>query len=616
MKQSLIFPVRVLISYYFLFNLFRLFFLLAALQRQPELDGNLALESFAHGISLDLSASSYFAAIPVLLWLTSLFLKKDYLSNAATLCHGFLTGLCTLILCGNLAIYAAWGTLLDYRALSFLTEPKGIIASLSTLQLSLIIVLLPVLVWSISALSMKFVRRNSGFYKGHRFIITPLVLFGIFVLIRGGLQTVPINNSRAWYCNVQTLNDAAANPVWYLLDNLNRNLFQSTSRYSFMDTGVAQGLFTSLNADTSDSVPVKFKISNPNIVLIVLESWSADLSAQLTAEEGAVPFFDSLCNSGFIFDSLYASGRRTDHMFPSILCGIPSIPERSLVRYTDKCAKLPMLPKLLKKNGYASSFHYGGDLGFSNMNSFLRRAGFERIVGEPEFAEGIHRGKWGVPDGEVFGKLQKDLDAIPQPFFSMTLTLSSHEPFDVPAPYNRGKDETERFRNAAKYTDHELGRFIRSASKQAWFNNTIFIFIADHGHILPKRRDYYEHACHRIPVLWWGPALPDTLRGKRSSIAGAQHDLAVTLLNRLGLAQEGKIFPFSGDLLNEAANPRPVYLNYETGFGWKESRGSFVYLFSQERYLNEYTASTASDSAMFKSGKAYLQILEDYFNSL
>ncbi|MFM9008681.1 MAG: LTA synthase family protein, partial [Bacteroidota bacterium] len=262
------------------------------------------------------------------------------------------------------------------------------------------------------------------------------------------------------------------------------------------------------------------------------------------------------------------------------------------------------------------SFHYGGDLGFSNMNSFLRRAGFDHIVGEPDFEQGLHRGKWGLADGDVFASLQKDLDAMPQPFFSMTLTLSSHEPFDVPAPYNKGDGEAERFRNAAKYTDRELGLFLHGASKKAWFNNTIFIFVADHGHILPGRRDYYDQACHRIPMLWWGPALPDSLKGKRTHTSGAQHDLAVTLLNRLRVQFKENPFPFSGDLLNAAAKQRPVYLNYETGFGWKDSRGSFVYLFSQERYLNEYTTSSASDSSMFEDGKAYLQTLEAYFKSL
>lgn len=616
MNQTLIFPVRALISYFILFNFFRLIFVAAAISRQPELDLLLALESFVHGISLDLSASSYFTAIPTLMWTASLFWKRQSLFRIASAIHGFLTGLCVIILCGNLAIYAAWGTMLDYRAVSFVTEPKGIIASLSNVQLILISTLLPVLVFTSAKLSRKYVSRHTEPPKTYRHVSIPLILFGLFVLIRGGLQTVPINNSRAWYCNVQALNDAAANPAWYLFDNVNRNLFQSSERYKFMDAEAAKKRFSELNTTSSKAGDSKFKLPKPNIVLIVLESWSSDLSAQLTHEEGSVRTFDSLCTTGLLFDSIYSSGRRTDHMFPSILCGIPSIPERSLVRYNDKCARLPMLSDFLKKNGYSTTFHYGGDLGFSNMNSFLRRAGFEQLIGEPDFEQGLHRGKWGVADGDVFARLQEDLGGIPQPFFSMTLTLSSHEPFDVPAPYDQGKGEAERFRNAAKYTDHELGRFLQAASKKTWFDNTIFIFIADHGHILPKRRGYYEQACHRIPMLWWGPALPDSLRGIRSHIAGGQHDLAVTLLNRFEVPFTETPFPFSGDLLNASSNPRPVYLNYETGFGWRESRGSFVYLFSQERYLNEYTSSSAPDSSMFVNGKAYLQTLEAYFNSL
>ncbi|MFM9055202.1 MAG: LTA synthase family protein, partial [Bacteroidota bacterium] len=333
MKSILIFPLRILISYYAIFNIFRLIFLAAAFYRQPELDLLNALGSFSHGISLDLSASSYFAAIPALLWSASLFWKKDALLGIATAIHSVLTALCIVILCGNLAIYGAWGTMLDYRALSFVTEPKGIIASLSNIQLIAIAILLPLLVISLVKLSKTFVSRHAACPKAYRFAAPLLILFGLFFLMRGGLQTVPINNSRAWYCNVQVLNDAAANPAWYLFDNINRNLFQSTERFNFMDAKVAERLFSELTDPSSVAGPIAFKLPEPNIVLVVLESWSADLSAQLTGGEGAVLMFDSLCTTGLLFDSVYASGRRTDHMFPSILCGIPSVPERSLVRY-------------------------------------------------------------------------------------------------------------------------------------------------------------------------------------------------------------------------------------------------------------------------------------------
>jgi phosphoglycerol transferase MdoB-like AlkP superfamily enzyme len=303
-------------------------------------------------------------------------------------------------------------------------------------------------------------------------------------------------------------------------------------------------------------------------------------------------------------------------MFPSLLSGTPALPERSLVRYNDKTAQLPMLPKALAELGYSTSFHYGGDLGFANMNSFLRKAGFQQLTGEPDFDNALHRGKWGVADGSVFNRLNRDLQHKTEPFFSMTLTLSSHEPFDVPPPYNTGRSEPERFCKAARYTDAELGSFLREASKQAWFNNTLFVFIADHGHILPKRRNYYDPNCHRIPMLWWGPALPDTLRGSRISQPGAQHDFPATLTEALGIQFTKSVFPFSGNIINRSSVPRPVYLNFETGFGWKSTNGQFVYLFSQNSYLKEYTTRTGTDSTLFEDGKAYLQTLEQYFNSL
>lgn len=435
------------------------------------------------------------------------------------------------------------------------------------------------------------------------------------LFIRGGLQTVPINNSIVWFSKSVQLNDAASNPVWYLADNVIKNSRSDKDTYQFLTEEESERRFEkNFPKDTSETKSI-WKLKKPNIIVIALESWTADIIEPLGGETGITPFFSNLCDNGLLFDNIYASGQRTDQMFPSVLCGFPSIPKYSIVRFNDKVRSLPMLSNELVNAGYSSSFFYGGDLGFANMNSFLRNAGFGEIYGQEAFSPDEISSKWGAHDEYAFEKMLGVLRKQENPFFSMLLTLSTHEPFDVPLKGSPLPDnEPDKFRRAARYTDRCLENFFKSAAAEPWFKNTVFILVADHGHILPKRRDYYDPQTHHIPMLWTGPALPAEFAGRRVSTQGGQHDLAYTLLKQLGIENEN--FNFSRNLMDSLVS-RPVYLNYETGIGWKIQNREFVYLFSENSFISKYTHLAESDSAeTVKDGQAYLQKLFQNFSGL
>ncbi|MBK7965920.1 MAG: sulfatase-like hydrolase/transferase [Bacteroidetes bacterium] len=218
-------------------------------------------------------------------------------------------------------------------------------------------------------------KKNFAFEEKHdkRKAILSSVLFLILIpiCIRGGLQEIPINESAASYSEVLPLNHAATNPAWYLLNNISKSGLNKKNPYVFFPDSIATQHFNQLIIRDSSFLHI-LQTNRPNIIFITLESWTADVIAPLnpSTKENITPFFTSLCDSGLLFSNIYSSGRRTDQMLPSILCGFPAPPNHSVSRFSDKLQRLPYLSKDLEKSGYQSSFFYGGELGFANMNTF------------------------------------------------------------------------------------------------------------------------------------------------------------------------------------------------------------------------------------------------------
>jgi len=572
--------------------------------------------AFFHGLRLDLSAAAYITAIPALIWIAGVWIGNSSITKTAFRINNILLIPSLLVLFANLAVYSAWGTMVNYRAVSFLSDPEGIIASVSNLQLAALLISISAAFYFFIKLQNKFIHtlQATPLTLLKKSTITLLTIIAFPLMMRGGFQVIPVNSSAAWFSDSMVLNDMATNPVWYLSDNINRHRRHSSTEFQYMpDTQADSIQHTILSPDaTSDTALMQ---SGTNIIFIVLESWTADIIAPMGGEKDVTPFFNSLCDSGLLFDSIYASGSRTDHMFPSVLSGLPSLPNKSMVRFNDKLSRLPMLPKILRRMGYTSLFYYGGELGFANMNVFLRQAGFDRISGIEDHSTQLRTGKWGVADGPVLQRMLSDLDQQTSPFFAMLLTLSTHEPFDVPGVNSSTLgNEPDRFRNAARYTDRCLREFFQKAETSHWFENTLFVLVADHGHILPKRRSYYDPNTHRIPMLFTGPALPTTLRGKAVLKTGGQHDLPGTVLQLLGI--KAKNLPFSHNLLDTTYH-KPAYLNYEAGIGWKEKQTQFVLLTDANRTLPEYSRNLkkADSTNIMNRGKAYVQCLNRLFES-
>ncbi|MBK7965919.1 MAG: sulfatase-like hydrolase/transferase [Bacteroidetes bacterium] len=251
-------------------------------------------------------------------------------------------------------------------------------------------------------------------------------------------------------------------------------------------------------------------------------------------------------------------------------------------------------------------------IGICQHEHLLTQAGFKSISGKDDYLPEQIYSKWGAHDEHLFNKVLSALENKKDPFFTMMLTLSTHEPFDVPGKKIFGeKTESDKFKNSAYYTDQCLKKFFALARKTKWYSNTLFILVADHGHILPKKRDYYDPAAYRIPLLWYGNPIKSEFRGTQRNRLGGQHEIAYSLLQQLGI--KASDYEFSNNLFSEQKH-KGVYLNYDNGYGWKEGDDQIVYLFSEKKHL-PYSQITP-DSLSMKHGQAFLQKLYQQFLDL
>jgi phosphoglycerol transferase MdoB-like AlkP superfamily enzyme len=570
------------------------------------------LQCAFYGLRLDISTASYFIAIPFLLQAINYFINKKILSRIQTIYHNLLIPVVITLLLANMPLYRSWGTLINRRAINFAIDPVEMLASLSTLMLISSIVaigLLSIFFITVNKLMLNFsVKRDEKISIKIGSIIISLAI--LILGLRGGIQLIPINESAASFSSRSLLNDAATNPIWHLGNNISKTRLSDKNPYQEMQNDIAQRMVDSLHIKTECNVNL-LNIKRPNVIILLLESFTADIIEPLGGEKGISPFITSLCDSSLLFTNIYASGRRTDQALPSVFGGFPAQPDYSVMRFTDKAAALPSMPRIMAQNGYHLSYFYGGETGFSNMGAYLHQNGFEKIVSKDDFAASSLNSKWGAHDEFLLQKQITDLSKEQQPFFSTLLTLTSHEPFEIPrADYFPVNNEPDRFRNAVRYTDDCLKKYFESAKQQPWYSNTIFILMADHGHLLPKQRDYYDVLSHKIPLIVFGEALTNEYKGKKMAITGGQHDLPATLLQQLNIPADD--FYWSNNLTDTCRNGF-TYIDLDQTLGWITDQGSFTYLHHSNKpeRLNNIT-----DTTLYIKSAAYRQLLFQTFLNL
>jgi phosphoglycerol transferase MdoB-like AlkP superfamily enzyme len=401
------------------------------------------------------------------------------------------------------------------------------------------------------------------------------------------------------------LNHTAINAIW----NVGTSAFTQKpvkNPYAFGDLSQAKSLVDSLTAD--GGVPDKIlNTTRPNIIILILESFSAYLIGDLGGDSLVTPNFNRYSKEGILFSNFYASGTRTDKAIPAILDGYPALPAQSVIKEPKKSQSLPNIVRLLIDQGYSSRFWYGGEINFANFNSFVTGSGFRQIITKSNFDPENYNSKWGVHDHVMFKAVEDSMKSMKEPFLEVVLTLSSHEPFDVPMePLFSGSSNLAKYKNSVCYADKALGAFLDWARQTEWWKNTLVIMVADHCSRVSPEMPYYSLEAFKIPMLWIGGAL--SANPFRVEKYGSQVDIPPTLFGQLDLPDK---FPFGKDLLSDESSSFAFY-TFNEGFGFVTDSSAVAY----DHKLRKPVLREGKDPARAeKSGKSYLQLLfSDYLN--
>lgn len=555
---------------------------------------------------------SYLMCVPLLFLTISDLINKKWPLITNRIFTFLCIGAVSIITISELPVYDEWGHKLTYKAIWFMQNFSEVFNTASFKQLFFGSIGILILFLAGGSIYLNFTEisseRKSFFPKILLFSLCSFLTLGL--TMRGGFKPIPIQVSDAYFSNHNILNSASANSTFHLVSNILQNR-EAGEPYRFMDSQKAENILRSLYEVEKDTTVFFVNQPKPNLVLFVLEGWSADVIETLGGYKDVAPHLSKIATNGISFDSCYASGSLSDQGMGAVFSAFPSQPKTSIVTLPNKYLNLPCITKSLANQGYQTSFLFGGQLSYGNIKSYMYFNGFQKIKEEKDFDAGIYHGRLGIQDGDLFAEKLNTIQKIRPPFFVASFSLSTHSPFDFigSRPFKWGGKEKD-YINSIHYADSCIHSFMSAARNQAWYKNTLFIFISDHSHNTPKGYPFYHPEYRRIPLIFYGEVIKPEFRGFKNRIVCSQLDMVTTVLKQMQI--DTKKFNWSKNLFNPYSKSFAFYCG--DGFmSWLRPEGRFTWFMDRNTYDLERYKKPSSKPALVEEGKAYLQkITEDF----
>jgi len=564
---------------------------------------------FAYGLKMDVSTACYLLIIPALLASLIKLVPLRFANRSIyvyTLVFLFIAAFLAVL---DLGLYPHWGTRVNITAFNYIDDPVAMRASVSFSDVIVALIAIGILVFGFRYLFLKLfpkgviadAKETWGTSLIQLFIVATLI-----IPIRGGLDTSPLNLSSVAFSPKLYVNQAASNYLWNFAKSAEkRNRLLNPCNYMSKEQSVDFfSKFMKNNLQVERPQLIKFDPQKqPNVILIILESFSNKIIAPLGGRHGICPNLDSLCAKSTVFTNFYSTGNRSDRGISAVMGGYPSLLSTSIMVYPEKSRSLTLLPEYFNRHNYNTSFYYGGDINFYNLKTFVLQSKCAQMVTKSDFPAKLGRmTKWGVPDGYLFEKALEDLKTEKEPFMKTIYTVSSHPPYDVPFSKIKGSSVDDKYLNSAAYTDSCLGRFIDGIRKLPSWKNTLLIVTADHGTLSPGPTDITETASYRIPLIWSGGVV-DSLR--RIETITQQVDFGVSLIHQLGW--EADPSKFAKDFF--ISQPFAFYM-LDSGWGYVTPEGEYYFDQNSRDFVRKPNGKSSEDLSF---PKAYMQVLHDDF---
>lgn len=404
-----------------------------------------------------------------------------------------------------------------------------------------------------------FLNRKPLVYQRTSRFVTVASYFLLIVVavigMRGGLQLKPLKAAQAYQFQNTELGSLALSTPFSLLKS------RASARLT---------VFNFMPQDEALARVVKepqphFNLGQPNVVIIILESFALEYFGKPNQRDGFTPFLDSLIDQSVFINNAFANGRRSIEAVPSILAGIPSWMSEPFITSDYQSIPIIGLGDIVKRHNYSTHFFHAAENGSMFFDVFTKRAGFDHYYGLNEYPDKSHTdGVWGIYDEPFLQYVNEHLSQEKQPFLAAIFTLTSHQPYPVPPEYKTVLPKgTLEIHQSIAYTDQSLKKFFAAAEKQPWFNNTIFVITADHTQKSddPKYANTLGH--YRVPLFFYDPQqrLP-----KVDPHRVAEHiDILPSVLHLIGLEDEAHA-PYGRSVFDQN-NPGRA-LNIKSGGYW------------------------------------------------
>jgi phosphoglycerol transferase MdoB-like AlkP superfamily enzyme len=386
---------------------------------------------------------------------------------------------------------------------------------------------------------------------GFIFLILPFVFFNLF-----NKQEFSKVSNNAYN------NELAKNGFYSLFSAFRNNSLDYDEFYKNEDITKVMSELYHLEGFNGDKVKIIKKDGlekKLNVILVMVESLSAEYMGAFGDKRGLTPKLDKLVKKSLFFDNFYATGTRTVRGMEAVTLSLPPTPGRSIVKRPDNFNMFSS-GFVFKDKGYDTKFIYAGHGYFDNMNSFFSHNGFSIVDRtDMEDSEITFSNVWGVCDEDLFNRVLKESDISynsKKPFFSFVMTTSNHRPYTYPEGRIDIPSHTGRS-GAVKYTDFAIDKFINDAKSKPWFNNTIFIVVADHngGSAGKSKLPVWRY---KIPFIVYSPKL---LEPKIISKLSSQVDLMPTIFSIMNWSYKSKFY--GNDILSDSFKQRAFIGNYQ-----------------------------------------------------
>ncbi|WP_347142611.1 LTA synthase family protein [Phocaeicola vulgatus] len=561
------------------------------------------MQVMVHGASLDAATAGYLTAFPFLLVLISIWFRKFPLKKILYGYYILAAALISIIFVVDMALYTFWGFKLDASVFLYIDSPKEALASVSVgfilLRVLAILLLIALNSWVLLKITPSVLTATRKRIAG----TAGMLLLGgvLFIIIRGGVTESTSNIGQVYFSNEPFLNHSAVNPDFSLLSSMGKSQ-DFASEFNFFDEEKRAALFDGLYPTTDgDSIIQVLNTKRPNILIILMEGFGGAFVEPLGGLPDVTPHFNRLSREGVFFTNCYANSFRTDRGTVCTFSGYLGLPTASVMKIPAKSRTLPAIAEGLSKAGYKTDFLYGGDINFTNMKSYLLSTGYQRLTANTDFSLAEQTSNaWGVNDDITFEYLYNQLRNRKEegPWHTAFLTLSSHEPFEV--PYHRLEDKIP---NAFAYTDECLGKFVDRLKQTPAWKDLLVICLPDHGFYYPREGSNAMPRFYHIPLLWLGGAVKQPMQVDKIM---NQTDLAATLLGQLGL--EHTAFTFSRNVLGSDYKYPFAFYSFNNGFSFRDSTGVTVFDNNSGSILFD---EPEADESRLDKGKAILQTVYD-----